>query len=69
VGLVVTAGPPSGWRIVGFGLPGLDVLLFAALREWPAAAEQHREVVVEVVAEPGGDAGAWLQAERLPGVP
>ena len=48
---------------------GVDVLIFAALGKGAAAAEQDGELVIEVIAEPVGDAGAGLQTHGFPGLP
>src|ERR1017187_8476211 len=55
--------------LAGLGLPGINVLVFAALREWPAPAEPEGGLVVEVVAEPDGHAGAGFEPERFPRAP
>jgi len=55
--------------VVGFGLFGFDVFVLAAVGEGAGSAQQDGELVVEVVAEPGGDAGGGLEAEGFPGVP
>ena len=48
--LIVIDLPPAGRCLVGFGFTWPDVLVFAALGEWAASAEQDGELVVEVVA-------------------
>ena len=61
--------PTSRGRQVGCRRAGVDALVLAALGERPAAAEQDRELVVEVVAEPVGGPGAGLEPQGLPGLP
>src|SRR5258708_31864507 len=67
--VVVAEGPPVGGRSRDVGLAGLAVGGLAALVEGAAGAHEDRQLVVEVVAVPGGDAGAGLEAEHFPGVP
>src|ERR1039458_10825955 len=76
------AGDPIWWRwswrpvqdviVDGVGGEGFPVEVAAsdvALVEGAAGAEQDRQVVVQVVAEPVADAGRWLEPEHFPGSP
>src|ERR1035441_3845229 len=61
--------PPAGRRGCGGSLVGFAVGHLAALVEGAAGAHQDGQLVVKVVAVPGGDPGAGPQAECLPRVP
>src|SRR6266571_8812112 len=67
---VVGVGVPPVARCgSSVGLMGFPVCGFAALVEGAAGAHEDGQLVVEVVAIPGGDPGAGLEAEHFPGVP